>query len=150
MWKYCFGHETLNIYFLWDISSCIPWKSSNLSECHIASIFRVENYTSQAGHAACYLLHAGLLFGLYFLFRNRGHTYPTKSQMALIRLQGLISQKNRSIHECIVQYNDNYSHEYVSTSFPVTSCKPILNMPVAQIWVISNNGIKHQCNTHLE
>jgi hypothetical protein len=68
-----------------DITPCSPFEVTDVSEEHVASIFRVEQYSKQettmeSMGSACYLLRAGFLLGLFsdpedggdMFFRNIG------------------------------------------------------------------------------
>jgi hypothetical protein len=86
---YNMHHPSMNV-FLWRVSSSgiwrrvVCWVATDVSEEHIASIFRVE---------ACHLLTCWFLLKL-FLWPWRGRRYvPPKRRLQLNRLHGVISQK---------------------------------------------------------
>jgi hypothetical protein len=48
----------------WDITACTPWKSTDVSEEYVASIY--EEQAKQETSAACCLLHDTFLLDLFF------------------------------------------------------------------------------------
>jgi hypothetical protein len=81
----------------WDITLYSPLKVTDVSEEHIASIFRVEELAEQetsvkAGGKQNPRLHAGFLLGLFFDPRDGDDVLP-KRRLTLTELHGVISQK---------------------------------------------------------
>jgi hypothetical protein len=86
----------------WDITPCSPWKSTDVSEEHIVSIFKIKN------PAACHLL--SYWFIAKFILRPwRWRRYiPLKTWLTFNGLHGVISQKTALFIDAVC-YNSSPS-----------------------------------------
>jgi hypothetical protein len=74
----------------WDTMPCSTL-STDVSEEHIASIFRVEEQASKALPGTC--LHADFLLDLFFYLEDGSDTFLRNISLIFNRLYGVISQK---------------------------------------------------------